>query len=149
MQKISWVAIGLWLVTAVAAATLFVRGQTETALDGREAIQLTDAERTLVLGEMRTLLTAVEGIVTALPDGDMATVAEAARTGGMGTAEGVPPALMLKLPLEFKELGMSVHEGFDAIAVAAREGETQEMILDRLSDTLQRCVTCHASYRFP
>ena len=38
------------------------------------------------------------------------------RAVGMGMAADVEPAIMMKLPLPFKQMGMSVHRDFDAIA---------------------------------
>jgi hypothetical protein len=61
-------------------------------------------------------------------------------------AQQVPATLMTKLPLEFKQLGHSVHSGFDEITVAADQEETTDMILYRLSGQLSRCVACHATY---
>jgi hypothetical protein len=49
----------LWVLTIAGAATLFVRGYTTTSADGRVAVTLSDAERDMVLGEMRGLLLAV------------------------------------------------------------------------------------------
>lgn len=41
----------------------------------------------------------------------------------MASAADVNPALMAKLPLPFKSLGMSVHHDMDDLAKAATEGK--------------------------
>lgn len=147
MRLVSWIAIGLWLVTIAVGGMMFVRGSTLEAEDGRTLLVLDEAEKALVLTEMRTMLLSVEGIVTALPDNDLEVVADAARKSGMGMQKDIPGSLMMKLPLEFKQLGMATHTGFDEIAAAAGDGETTQMILDRLGENLSRCVACHALYR--
>ena len=48
------------------------------------------------------------------------SAAAAARASGMGAAVDLSPGLMARLPLDFKNLGMSVHKRFDDLAQAAR-----------------------------
>ncbi len=144
---LSITALALWLVTAAVAAVLFVRGQTQTAPDGRTAILLAPAERDLVLGEMRGVLASVHGIVQAVNAGDTKGVAKAARASGMAAAADVNPALMAKLPLAFKELGLGMHRRFDELAAAADAGASREQVLERLGTQLSTCVGCHAGYR--
>jgi hypothetical protein len=140
-------AIGLWVVTAAVAVAFFVRGQTRVASDGRTAVLLTPDERDLVLSEMRGVLASVQSIVEAVNAGDMKRVAEAARDGGMAAAADVNPALMAKLPLEFKELGFGMHRHFDELAAAADSGASREEVLGSLSAQLSTCVGCHAGFR--
>ncbi len=144
---LSVIAIALWLVTAAVAAVFFVRGQTEIAPDGRTAILLAPAERDLVLGEMRGVLASVQGIVEAVNAGDTKGVAKAARDSGMAAAADVSPALMAKLPLDFKELGLGMHRRFDELAAAAESGASREQVLGALGAQLSTCVGCHAGYR--
>ena len=55
-------------VIAVMAYTFLIAGKTVTAEDKRSAIVLEPAERSLVLGEMRGFLLAVQAITEALGD---------------------------------------------------------------------------------
>jgi hypothetical protein len=146
-RVLALVAIGLWLVTVAVAVVLFVRGQTAPSTDGRQAILLAPAERDLVLAEMRTMLGAVQGVLAGANARDMKNVAAAARTSGMAAAADIEPTLMAKLPLEFKNLGISVHKSFDELAAAADAGASGEQALAHLSEVLNRCVACHAAYR--
>jgi hypothetical protein len=57
-------------------------------------------------------------------------------------------SLITKLPLEFKMLGMATHGIFDEIALEAEGLGDPAIILDKLSDVLNNCTTCHAAYRF-
>ena len=141
------IAIALWALTLLAGIYLFVFGQTRPAADERTEILLEPGERDIILGEMRDLLAAVQGVTSGLARGESAEVAAAARRAGSEAAADVAPGLMTKLPLEFKQLGMSVHHGFDELAEAVDKGESQQQVLSRMDELLQRCVACHATYQ--
>jgi hypothetical protein len=76
-------------------------------------------------------------------------MAQAARASGAGMAAEVNPLIMAKLPLEFKQLGMSVHEDFDKLAETIAKGADSPIVLRGLSGITARCVGCHAAYRLP
>ena len=142
-------AIGLWVLLVGVAAFFFLRGMTTRSQDGRQAIALSASERDAVLGEMRGMLTSVQGILAGLSARDMGQVAAAARASGMAMAVDATPALVAKLPLAFKNLGFTVHRGFDALGESASQGEPPARILAQLSAQVQLCVSCHAAYRLP
>ncbi|MEP6935626.1 MAG: hypothetical protein ABI988_17085 [Nitrospirota bacterium] len=146
------IALGLWIVTIGVAGWFFVQGWTTEGTDGRMQIGLAPAERDLILGEMRMLLKAVHGVVTGLAgqdqEADRTQMEQAARSAGMGMAADVNPALLAKLPLPFKQMGMSIHKDMDALADAIVNKETPQQILQRLSNMTARCTTCHDLYRF-
>jgi hypothetical protein len=143
-------SVVLWIVTVVAGGWLFVRGWTTTGSDGRTEILLAGAERDQILGEMRQLLKSVDGIVRGLgaAEPDRKLIQEAARAAGMSMAADVDPAIMVKLPLPFKQMGMSIHKDMDALADAIARNETSQQILQRLSSMTARCTACHDMYRF-
>ncbi|MEO5374041.1 MAG: hypothetical protein H7840_07125 [Alphaproteobacteria bacterium] len=143
----SWLAVGLWGVSAVTGAVLFVRGQTEPAHDGRTALVLSEQEAVFMLTEMRGMMGSVQGILKGLASNDLRGIQDSARASGAALGHGVPASLTVKLPLSFKEQGQAVHAGFDDLAVAASQGETMSMLTGRLATQLGRCVTCHATYR--
>jgi hypothetical protein len=144
--------LGLWIVTIGVAGWFFVQGWTTQGTDGRMQIVLAPTERDLILGEMRMLLKAVHGVVTGLAaqnqEADRAQIEQAARSAGMAMAADVNPALMAKLPLPFKQMGMSIHKDMDALADAIVQKETPQQILQRLSSMTARCTACHDLYRF-
>ncbi len=146
------ITLGLWVVTIGIAGWFFVQGWTTQGTDGRMAIVLAPTERDLILGEMRMLLKAVHGVVTGLAgrdqEADRAQMEQAARSAGMGMAADVNPALMAKLPLPFKQMGMSIHKDMDALADAVIQKETPQQILQRLSNMTARCTGCHDMYLF-
>lgn len=144
-------ALALWAITIVGIGWLFVAGWTRPGTDARAEVILAPAERDVILGEMRQLLKSVHGVVTGLSaedDEDGRKEAEqAARAAGMGMAADVNPSVMVKLPVPFKQMGMSVHRDFDALAEIIAGGAQDREVLSHLSSITSRCTTCHELYR--
>jgi cytochrome c556 len=140
----------LWILTITVLGWFFIKGWTAEGSDGRTEILLAAAERDQILSEMRLLLKAVDGIVRGLgePTRDLKQMEETARAVGMHMAADTEPAIMAKLPLPFKQLGMSIHKDMDALADAIVRDETAQQILQRLSSMTARCTACHDMYRF-
>jgi len=125
----------------------YLHGSSFAGTDGRTAVVLQPAERDLVLTEMRGLLSSTQGILEGANQGDVKRIIQASRAAGMASAADVNPALMAKLPLEFKSLGMSVHHDMDEIAKAAEGGTPVPEILKMASNTLTKCVACHSAWQ--
>jgi cytochrome c556 len=140
----------LWILTITVLGWFFIKGWTAEGSDGRTEILLAAAERDQILAEMRLLLKAVDGIVRGLgePKRDFKQMEETARAVGMHMAADTEPAIMAKLPLPFKQMGMSIHKDMDALADAIVRDETAQQILQRLSSMTARCAACHDMYRF-
>lgn len=147
ISKFALAAILLWAVTVAGFAWFFVRGNTAAGTDNRTAVVLGTGERDLVLREMRGLLAATHGILEGINRGDREQVARSARAAGMGTAADINPALMAKLPLPFKQLGMSVHHEMDGLAAAAESGKPVAELQQMLAGALSKCVACHAAWQ--
>lgn len=148
MKKLGLIAVILWIPTIAFVGYTFLFGFAKKSNDQRIAVMLNEDERDLVLGEMRTLLSAVHGILNSVQKGDQAGAAQAARSAGMVMAVDVNPAFIAKLPVEFKKLGMSVHADFDQFAQELEAGMNERMVIGRLSGITQKCIACHAAYRF-
>ena len=146
-NKLAQIALLLWVVTIGVFAWFFIRGNTVAGTDGRTAVVLLPGERDLVLTEMRGLLAATQQILEGANQGDRQRIITAARAAGMAGAADVNPSLMAKLPIEFKQLGMSVHHEMDDIAKAAEGGKSPAEILQMASNTLTKCVACHAAWQ--
>jgi len=147
-----WPALALFslLANGILLYILVIGGKTEQmsgAQDPRTAIVLTESERDLVLTEMRGFLSAVQSMNSALAADDMETVASSAKAMGQAAAQGVPVSLMTKLPLQFKELGLATHKGFDQIAMDARDLGDAKQSLQQLGQLMNNCVACHATYQ--
>ncbi|PJZ52072.1 hypothetical protein [Leptospira adleri] len=140
----------LWIGTTGLLLFFFVKGNTEASRDGRTSIHLTEDEKLLVLGEMRGLLTSLNGIIEGLSEDDSEKAAQAASNSGMGlvkSLENEEKAILLKLPLEFKRLGFGTHEQFDRIAVQIRQKQDLKVILKGMDDLTKKCVACHTAYK--
>lgn len=144
------VVFALWVATIAAAGWFLVKGWTTTGSDGRTEIMLTPAERDQILAEMRQLLKAVDGVVRELGElqGNLKPAEQAARAAGMQMATDTSPAIMAKLPLPFKQMGMAIHKDMDTLADAIAQKEPPQQILQRVSSITARCTTCHDLYRF-
>lgn len=143
-------AVGLWVLSAAAGGWFFVKGWTTQGADGRTEILLAASERDQILGEMRQLLKSVDALIRAIGDAqpDRTAMAQAARAAGMSMAADTTPAIMAKLPLPFKQMGMSIHKDMDALADAIVRNDTPQHVLQRLASMTARCTTCHDLYRF-
>ncbi|MFO7541830.1 MAG: hypothetical protein R6W97_03325 [Thiobacillus sp.] len=119
----------------------------EPVHDVRVVLALTSGERAMILEEMRMFLDGVQKLTGALGKQDMQATADAARNMGQKMVHEVPPALRAKLPLEFRQLGFSVHRDFDQIALDAESLKDVSTSLNQLSTTLQKCVSCHTMYQ--
>jgi hypothetical protein len=115
--------------------------------DTRVVLELTPAERNMVLQEMRMFLDGVQKMTGALGGQDMQAAADAARNLGQKMVHEVPPALRAKLPLEFRQLGSSVHRDFDQIALDAEGMKDVGTTLNQMSATLKKCASCHSMYQ--
>lgn len=146
-NKLAQFVLLLWLVTVAVIAWFFIRGNTAAGDDGRTAVVLQAAERKLVLSEMRGLLAATQGILEGANQGDMQRISKAARSAGMAGAADVNPTLMAKLPIEFKQLGLSLHRDMDDIAKAAEGAKPVPELLRMTSNVLAKCVACHAGWQ--
>ncbi|MBI5625741.1 MAG: hypothetical protein HY935_00825 [Nitrosomonadales bacterium] len=146
-NKLAQIALLLWIATVAVFAWFFIRGNTTAGTDGRTAVVLQASERDLILSEMRGLLASTQGILEGANQGDMQRIAKAASSAGMAAAADVNPALMAKLPIEFKQLGLSVHSDMDEIAKAAESGKPVPELLKMASNTLTKCVGCHAAWQ--
>lgn len=142
----------------LAAATLIYTGAAlaagplqpqppKPAADRRAPLVLLDAERHLVLEEMRNFLAVLQTITDALTREDMKEVARAARTMGSGAANEIPPQTVAKLPNEFKILAGGVHTGFDLMAMDAETLGDTKHTLSQVSGILQKCNACHGIYQ--
>ncbi len=116
-------------------------------VDDREVLALSETQRAHVLGEMRTLLAGVQAIIAALATDDMAGVAAAARALGMDMARMSEPHLRGAVPQAFMQMGMGLHQDFDQIAADANTAADPALTLRQLSESMNKCVACHASFQ--
>ncbi|MCF8152210.1 MAG: hypothetical protein K9J80_15820 [Sulfuritalea sp.] len=147
IKQLTAAAIGALVAVGTATAASPAKSVKSNAADQRAHLVLLDAERHLVLEEMRNFLAVLQTITDALPREDMKEVARAARTMGSGAANEIPPQTVAKLPEEFKILAGGVHTAFDLIALDAETlGDTKHTV-SQVSEMLQKCNACHGIYQ--
>lgn len=146
--RICWLLCLVLAIALGAMAYLFViRGDVAKSEDGRTAILLKGAERDFILGEMREFLEGVQEITGAIGEGDMKTIVEVGTKLGSEAVGGVPVAIMSKLPIDFKSLGVDTHGLFDKVAATAKETDDPKILSSAVSELLGNCTTCHSGYR--
>lgn len=99
---------------------------------------------------MRALLVSVNGIISGLSQGNTEKSALAATSSGMAlvkSLENEERKILLKLPAEFKKLGMGTHTQFDVIASKLKQKDDMNLILQELDVLTQKCIACHAGYK--
>lgn len=115
--------------------------------DNRTTIWLNKNEKSLLLSEMRQFLVASQKILAASLKDDMETVKTTARQVGIQQMNATPTSLRKKLPKGFKTLGPKIHRGFEDIAYEAETMGDSTVILKRLAELQQTCISCHATYQ--
>lgn len=140
-----WTRSGTVLAAAAGFALLAATGL--RAQETRQPVVLPAKARTQVLSEMRQMLAALNGVLTASVTMDRDRMAEAALSGGTRIAVDRDPAIVDRLPQAFVKLGSSVHRDFDALAETIRAGASRDTVLARMGSLTAKCVSCHASYR--
>ena len=148
LQSFLLIALGALLAAAVLPAAGPAPGDgARPGADQRAELVLTDAERHLVLDEMRNFLAVLQTISEALPREDMKEVAAAARRMGSGAANEIPPQTVAKLPDPFKQLAGAVHTSFDSIALDAEGLGDPKHTMGQIGEMLGKCNACHGIYQ--
>ena len=129
------------------ALCLIATTVTADEIDERRILPINEMQRNHILAEMRALLAGTQNILSALASDDMAAVARHARPLGTGMAHKGEDHMQAVLPQEFMQLGMSVHKDFDQIAADAEALKNPKHTLKQLSESLNKCVACHAAYQ--
>lgn len=138
----------LLLVISGGIYKFIFQGSVSPETDGRQSIHLSKSERDIVLTEMRAFLNSVQKITEGISNNDFKKVAEYARKSGTAAQADVPGTLIGKLPLAFKQLGFDTHRKFEQLALDTDDLGDGEHALTQLSNLMENCITCHATYRF-
>jgi len=145
--KLGWlVSLILAIVLGGTLYTFLVKGQTAPYADGRTSILLAPSERNKVLAEMRGVLAGVQSIIEDTTSRDLKSAESTARSMGMAAAKQ-DTAIIAKLPLEFKTLGLSLHQSFDDLADSISKTTDPVVVLSDVGNLMLQCVACHDSYR--
>ena len=122
---------------------------TSATKDPRTAVALPAEGQQAVLKEMRQMLGAIGGALSAAARAD--TGAVLAALAPAGSAAAADPALEALLPAAWKELAERTHGGFDSLSMAVRAARSGIGVRDTVSAGLARiigsCTACHDTYR--
>lgn len=125
------------------------RAVPSTSTDPRTAVALPAEVQQAVLSEMRQMLAAIGGALSAAAREDTAAVLAALAPAG--SAAAADPAIEAMLPTEWKELAERTHFGFDSLMTAARRAATGQALKDTVMVGIARvsasCIACHETYR--
>jgi cytochrome c556 len=112
----------------------------------QEVLTLTATQRDAQVRDMQDMLRAMQAVMNAADAMDVPKIRSAAQAAGMA---GVPGEDVLgQLPRDYRAKLMETHAAFDAMADAVRGFTARDSVLSHLSDISQRCVNCHAAYKF-
>lgn len=146
--KLSWSLVAVLSLIVALLGYKFTVGEVKPSDDGRTAVMLSKDERNMVLLEMRTWLQSSQGILAAASTKDFSAISLAAKASGMGAEAGTPGSLFRKLPVEMKKLGFDTRQKFDQIAADAEKNKDSNLVVTQLSEAMNNCIACHATYRF-
>lgn len=139
------------LLTSLACDSASKNGKADTPAphDPRTAVELPADAQQAVLREMRQMLGAVGGALSAAARAD--TGAVIAALAPAGSAAAADPALEALLPATWKELAERTHGGFDSLTAAVRRTRTAAELKDTVLAGVARitgsCTACHETFR--
>ena len=120
-----------------------------TSRDPRTAVVLPADGQQAVLREMRQMLAAIGGALSAAAREDSAAVIAALAPAG--SAAAADPAIEALLPAPWKELAERTHGGFDSLSAAVRRAPTRSGLKDTVLVGIARvsgsCTACHEAFR--
>lgn len=122
------------------------------ASDDRQFVQLPDMMREHMLGNMRDHLLVLEEITRYLANQQYDLAADVAEKRlGMSSLESHGASHMKKfMPEEMAAIGTNMHRAASRFALAARDAELEgglNKAFAALSEVMQQCVACHASFK--
>jgi hypothetical protein len=148
MCKLCWTLLVSAVLAVIVAIVMIASGnKTSLGTDGREVILLKPEQRDLVLAEMRSFVVSLRDLNQSLATDDSEQFQQAALKVGLDAQQGVPLDMMKALPMPFKKLGMDTHKKFDQLAISAEQGANDKQLLAELSQLMNNCIACHATYQ--
>lgn len=121
---------------------------THTTKDPRTAVVLPADGQQAVLREMRQMLGAIGGAMSAAAREDSGAVLAALAPAG--SAAAADPAIEALLPAPWKELAERTHGGFDSLTAAVRRtprSGLKDTVLVGIARVSGSCTACHEAFR--
>lgn len=118
------------------------------AVDSRQIIYLNEAEKAVLLIEMRNFLRGSQEVLQHSLNDDLNLVHRTAKPLGVKMLKNLPKEMTDKMPKTFYAMLKSLHYGFAEISDVAKQPDTQpKVIMQKLANMQKLCVACHASYQ--
>lgn len=114
--------------------------------DNRQSLQLTEAEKTIFLSDMRKMLKSIQTITLALAVEDRRAMSEAATVSGNQMARNTPVSIKQKLPPSFQSIGAPMHLAFEEFAIRA-ETDSMPGLNELLGQMMNNCIACHSTFK--
>jgi len=147
--KSKLIIVVLFVIIAGLLYKFVIAGDTRPVPNERIAIELSPAERAQQLAQMRDYELAVQEIVQGLVKDDKRQIEGAAIPVGSKAMKRIHITTMAKLPYKYKQATIGMHRDFDRIAIMAHQGKDAKTIQLKLADSMNRCISCHSSYKLP
>ena len=112
----------------------------------QQVVTLTPAQRETQVRDMQDMLRAMQAVMGAADAMDTPKIRGAAQAAGIASAPSQDA--LSELPKEYRAKLMETHAAFDAMGDAIRGFTARDSVLAHLADISQRCVSCHAAYKF-
>ncbi|GAB6070079.1 hypothetical protein JCM30760_11760 [Thiomicrorhabdus hydrogeniphila] len=118
------------------------------AVDGRQIIYLNEAEKAVLMIEMRNFLRGSQEVLDNSLKGDLTLVHRTAKPLGVKMLRNLPKDMTAKMPKTFYAMLKSLHYGFAEIADVSKRPETEpKVIMQKLANMQKLCVACHANFQ--
>jgi DNA primase catalytic subunit len=136
----------LILIIAAGAYKFIIKGSVIESADSRITIELEPGERHFILGEMRGLLSKIQQLLAALATDDMDTFIQVAKVLKDESRGETQQSLIGKTPIGFKKMSYKIHSDFSQLYDDGLARQDPEHSLQQVSELMQNCVACHATY---
>ena len=147
--RVAFALTGFFALLACGSRSDTAARATSATKDPRTAVALPAEGQQAVLKEMRQMLGAIGGALSAAARAD--TAAALAALAPAGSAAAADPALEALLPASWKELAERTHGGFDSLSTAVRLARSSPALKDTVLAGVARitasCTACHDTYR--
>jgi hypothetical protein len=140
------------MLSKITALLLIACSALPLQADDRTKVEFPDMMREHMLGNMRDHLSALQEITASLAAGEYDQAADVAEARlGMSSLQLHGAAHLEKMmPKEMSAIGTEMHHAASRFALSARDADVEGGLgkaFGALSEVMQQCVACHASYR--
>ncbi|RLA01339.1 MAG: hypothetical protein DRQ47_08200 [Gammaproteobacteria bacterium] len=136
----------LIIIIAAGAYKFIIKGSVIESTDSRITIELESGERHFILGEMRGLLSKIQQLIAALATDDMDTFIQVAKVLKDESRGEIQQSLIGQMPIGFKKMSYKIHSDFTQLYDDALAKQDTAYSLQQVSELMQNCVACHATY---